>query len=82
VLYHSIVWQYLPAATQRRIEAAVDSAGAAAGTETPLAWLRMEPSADGGRAELSLTCWPGGGSERLAYADYHGGWVHWLGAER
>jgi hypothetical protein len=81
VLYHSIVWQYLPGATQHRIEAALARAGAAASADTPLAWLRMEPGADGSQAELSLACWPGGTSQRLAFADYHGRWVHWLGGE-
>jgi hypothetical protein len=39
----------------------------------------MEPSADCSQAELLLTSWPGGTSRRLAYADYHGRWVEWLG---
>lgn len=82
VLYHSIVWQYVPAATQQRIETALAQAGAAASADAPLAWLRMEPSADRSQAELSLTCWPGGTSQQPAHADYHGRWVHWLGAER
>jgi hypothetical protein len=80
VLYHSIVWPYLPPVTRQRVEAALR--GAAASADTPLAWLRMEPSADGSQAELSLTCWPGGASERLAFADYHGRWVHWLGGQQ
>jgi hypothetical protein len=42
----------------------------------------MEPSPDGGQAELTLTCWPGWASQRLAHADYHGRWVHWLEGER
>ena len=76
VLYHSIVWPYLPSATRQRIEAALELAAAA--DETPLAWLRMEPSADKSQAELLLTSWPGRISQRLAHADYHGRWVHWL----
>ncbi|MEM7021576.1 MAG: DUF2332 family protein [Pseudomonadota bacterium] len=81
VLYHSIVWQYLLAATQRRIEDGLAEAGAAASADAPLAWLRMEPSSVVGKTELLLTTWPGGITERLAYADYHGRWVEWLGGE-
>jgi hypothetical protein len=79
VLYHSIVWPYLAATTQQRIEAALEAAAAAG--QTPLAWLRMEPSADRSQAELLLTSWPGGASQRLAHADYHGRWVHRLEGE-
>ncbi|MEX0837932.1 MAG: DUF2332 family protein, partial [Parvibaculum sp.] len=43
VLMHTIVWQYLPAATQGRIEAAMALAGAAATKDAPVAWLRAEP---------------------------------------
>jgi hypothetical protein len=77
VLYHSVVWQYLPAATQGRIAAALERAGGAARADTPLAWLRMEPAPRGGHAELRLTVWPGGREQRLAHADYHGRWVSW-----
>jgi hypothetical protein len=77
VLFHSIVWQYLPPATQQRIVAALAGAGAKAGAATPLAWLRMEPSSDSAHAELRLTLWPGGEEQLLADADFHGRWVSW-----
>jgi len=77
VLFHSVVWQYLSAAAQSRIEAALGRAGAAARADTPLAWLRMEPSPAGGQAELRLTVWPGGRERLLAHADYHGRWINW-----
>ncbi len=79
VLFHSIVWQYLPPATRQRIEAALERAGEAAETDTPLAWLRMEPSPGGGHAELRLTTWPGAREQLLADADYHGRWLSWRG---
>jgi hypothetical protein len=77
VLFHSIVWQYLAPATQRRIEAAVEQAGAAATAGAPLAWLRLEPDPGGDHAELRLTTWPGRREQLLADADYHGRWVSW-----
>ena len=43
VVFHSIVWQYLPPATRTAIADALAHAGAAATPEAPLAWLRMEP---------------------------------------
>jgi hypothetical protein len=78
VLYHSIVWQYLPPAGQLRIAAAIERAAARATAACPLAWLRMEPAPERGHAELRLTLWPGGHERLLAEADYHGRWVRWL----
>jgi hypothetical protein len=79
VLFHSVVWQYLPAPTQGRIVAALERAGADASPDTPLAWLRMEPSLNGSDAELRLTIWPGARERLLADADFHGRWVSWRG---
>lgn len=82
VLYHSIVWQYIEAAQQQRIMAAMAAAGAEATPEQPLAWLRFEPGRARSGAELSLTLWNGGerqGEMRThAIGDYHGRWVKWL----
>jgi hypothetical protein len=80
VLFHSIVWQYLPADRQRRIEAAIRRAGAGATAHARLAWLRMEPAPDSRHAELRLSLWPSGGERLLAEADYHGRWIRWLAA--
>jgi hypothetical protein len=82
VLYHSIVWQYLPPAGQRRIAAAIERAAACATSPSPLAWLRMEPARDVRHSELRLTLWPGGHERLLAEADYHGRWVRWLATRR
>lgn len=75
VVYHSIVWQYLPPDSQRAVVDALAAAGAAATPDSPVAWLRMEPPAELGKpAELRLTTWSGGdGEERLlAHCGYHG----------
>ena len=81
VLYHSIVWQYLPAETRAGLIAAVDEAGARATAGAPLAWLRMEPPPDPSEAaELRLTTWAGGAPvERVVgRTGYHGDPV-WAG---
>ncbi|EDP64627.1 hypothetical protein BAL199_27756 [alpha proteobacterium BAL199] len=77
VLMHTIVWQYLPADTQRRIEAAVYQAGEVASGDAPLAWLRVEPDGVPGSAGIRLSLWPSGKSLLLGRADYHGRWSRW-----
>lgn len=73
VVFHSIVWQYLPASTREGVRAALDAAGAIASAPAPLAWLRMEPGPDPNEAaELRLTTWPGGADRLLALSGYHG----------
>jgi hypothetical protein len=52
-------------------------AGEVATAAPPLAWLRMEPA--GERAEVRLTCWPGGEERLLARVGYHGDPVQLLG---
>lgn len=80
VLDHSIVWQYLPPATQERIEVAMARAGAAATSERPLAWVRLETNRTTFRHELTVRYWPYGEQPvLLAEAQAHGAWVHWLG---
>ncbi|WP_342642422.1 DUF2332 domain-containing protein [Rhodoligotrophos ferricapiens] len=78
VIYHTIVWQYLPQAARDRIRAALNKAGEKACTKTPLAWLRFEADGEGEGGLLALTYWPGGTTVKLARADYHGRWVRWL----
>ena len=72
VVFHSIVWQYLPAAERERARGTIERAGARATDETPVAWLRFEPSSDRTCAEVRLTSWPGGEERLLATAGYHG----------
>jgi len=80
VLMHSISWQYFPTATQHRIAAALETAGADATSGTPLAWLRLEPDSIPGTAAISLTMWPGGITRTLGRGDYHGRFAEWNGA--
>jgi hypothetical protein len=79
VLAHSIVWQYLPPASQDRIAATMAEAGARATRDAPVAWLRLEADDDAPGAAVLLTSWPGGATRTLARADFHGRWVDWRG---
>ncbi|WP_299939326.1 DUF2332 family protein [uncultured Nitratireductor sp.] len=80
VLFHSIMWQYLPFETQSRIEGALEKAGRAGGA--PIAWLRMEPSdMKEPFARVSLTLWPEGTRRDLARCDFHGRWIEWIGPD-
>jgi hypothetical protein len=79
VLFHSVMWQYMPAQTQANVLAAIESAGAAASPEAPVAWLRMEPNPrrPQWQMELRLTLWPCGEDRHLADVHPHGTWVEW-----
>jgi hypothetical protein len=80
VVFHSIMWQYMPRETKDDIVAALAEAGAVATPDAPIARLRMEPlDPKDTCATLSLTTWPGGATRRLARCDYHGRWIEWLG---
>jgi hypothetical protein len=78
VLYHSWVWNYLPAATRARITAALAQAGARAHAGAGLAHLAFEGIKATDRSALTLTLWPGGERRVLADAHPHGRWVRWL----
>lgn len=77
VLFHSIVWQYLPRTTKDGVRAALAAAGDRAGETNPLCWLRMEPDTLD-HAALRLTTWPDRSEEKLAEVGYHGADIVWL----
>jgi hypothetical protein len=79
VLYHSIMWQYMPPATRVGITAQMQAAAAQATASAPLAWLRFEPQTPDQRPELRLTIWPDGTDQLLATAHAHGTSVAWVG---
>lgn len=79
VLFHSIVWQYLPGETQARITAEMEKAGSAATRDRPLAWIMLETNPQTFRHELRVRYWPGGEREQLlGCAHAHGAWVEWF----
>jgi len=75
VVHHSIVLQYLPDESLRRLRAALAEAGGRATPDAPLAWLRMEPA--GRLADVRLTWWPGGQETVLGTTGFHGQDVTW-----
>jgi hypothetical protein len=77
VIFHTIVWQYIPAAVTRILEDAIRAAGTRATREAPVAWLAMEDDATPGSAGVRLTLWPTGETRLLGRADFHGRWVRW-----
>lgn len=79
VLMHSVVWQYLPAASQARIREAMAAAGLRATPERRLAWVMMEPNRDLHRHEVRVQAWPGDAPmELVALTHAHGAWVEAL----
>ena len=78
VLFHSVMWQYMPEPTRDDIAASIAQAGADATRGSPFAWLRLEPPGAGAPMELRLTVWPAGEETRLATAQPHGATVTWL----
>lgn len=84
VLFHTIVWQYVPDAEQAAVESAMAKAAEAATEDTPLAWLSLETNRETFRHELHARYWPsaddaGGEPKMLAHAHPHGAWVEWVG---
>lgn len=79
VLYHSVMWQYLPQATRDALREAITAAGAHATHDAPLAWLAFEPPNADAHMQLTLTLWPGGTPRTLARVHPHGAWIEWIG---
>ena len=79
VVYHTIVWPYLPDDIRSSAESAISAAGARATADAPLALIAFEGAADDpARTETHLTLWPGGERRLLALASQHPTTVRWL----
>lgn len=77
-LFHTVVWQYLPADVRARIETVLATAGAAATVRTPLARFGFEADGKENGGAMILTLWPGERTIPLGRADFHGRWADWL----
>ena len=77
VVFHTIVWDYVPSADKERIDALFAAAGAAATRQQPFARLTVESDEMRGSARISLTVWPDGLKLTLGRGDYHGRWAEW-----
>lgn len=76
VVFHSIVMQYMSDDERAWLTQFMNDAGRAATPDSPVAWLRMEPTAS--QTHVVLTVWPPGKERLLAKAGYHGEYVDWL----
>ena len=76
VVWHSVMWQYLPTAEQDAVRRRVDVLGAAAGDPAGFAHASFEPRrrAPGHPHEFLVTVrtWPGGAQRVLGSASPHG----------
>ncbi|HMK10929.1 MAG TPA: DUF2332 domain-containing protein, partial [Acidimicrobiales bacterium] len=79
VVYHSIVMQYMNKTNRAAVAQAIADAGNRATDDAPVAWLRMEPGWVEGRADVTLTTWPGGRERLIALTGFHGTPVEWSG---
>ena len=77
VVYHSVFFQYLPAALRDELRDTIVALGEQATPASPLAWLSMEAGPKQMSCELRLTIWPGGERRVLAEVDWHGRWAKW-----
>ena len=81
LVYHTIAWQYFPAATQARGAALMAEAGGAATADAPLARLSVEADGQEPGAGIVLHLWdgsrPDGMAVPLGRIDYHGRWIDW-----
>jgi len=76
VVMHSVVIQYLSAQGRQQVERTIHAAARRATRHRPLAWLRLEPTAN--TFELRLAMWPHGLDVTLADAHPHGAWARWF----
>ena len=80
VVMHSVMWQYLTDDDRATCTNAIETAGAAATPETPLAWLRLEPHPQNFfPGELRVRTWDGTDDREvlLANTGFHGGPLKW-----
>ncbi len=81
VLWHSVMWQYLPRAERDRVGARIGRLAEAAGPERAFAHLSLEPTRRTPDSEheflVVLETWPGGGRRVLGSAAPHGLPVTW-----
>ena len=76
VLFHSVVWQYIRPEEKKAVLELVEAVGAGASSNSPFAWLRMEPGKEG--AEVRLKIFPGFEDQLIATAGYHKPQTAWI----
>lgn len=80
VLFHTVMWQYMPEEACSAITGAMEAAGDLATADRPLAWIKVETNRETFTQECRVRYWPGGADEvLLAETHPHGAWVKWQG---
>ncbi len=78
VVMHSVVWQYLPEDSRRRVHAAMAAAGARATPERPLGWVMMEPNRAIAHQVMRVLSWPGHAEPTvLGVSHAHAAWIRY-----
>ena len=77
VVFHSIVWQYIPPDEQALILERVKGHAERASAKAPFYWLRMEFNESEQRFELQLRTWRAGNDRLLAVVHPHGEYAVW-----
>ncbi|WP_370319368.1 DUF2332 domain-containing protein [Oricola sp.] len=81
VVFHTIMWQYMPLEEQQRAQSLIEDAGRRATADAPFAWVRFEADRASDGAALTATIWPGGQPDgeqvTLGRGDFHGRWIDW-----
>lgn len=77
--YTTIAWQYFPKPAQERGLSLIETAGACATGDHPLAFVQMENDGGENGAALTVRLWPGDLLLHLGRVDFHGRWVNWQG---
>ncbi len=81
VLWHSVMWQYVPADEQQQILERIAAIGRAATATSPFVHIALEPHATDGTEDyeylVTAQAWPGGEGRVLGRAAPHGIPVTW-----
>lgn len=76
VIFHSIMWAYVPADERAAVAHCIEAAGARATADAPLAWLSLEDASP--VTAVWLRVWPHSPAPRaLAHAHPHVSWIDW-----
>ena len=79
VIFHSVMWQYMPRAEQEEVTRLIEEEGGRAPAKKPLCWLRLEPPSPRELPEIRLRFWPGGEERVIGHAHPHGHVYQWRG---
>lgn len=78
VVFHSVMWQYMPAAEQAAVRETLQAHMDAASDDAPFFWLRMEFNEESRQHELRLWGAPRGEDRLLAKVHPHGAFAQWV----